>query len=360
VTYPPQPPNSGWPDQPPSGGQPPQQPPYPGAPDPHGAQQPPQQYEQYSFGDNTDQGWQSPPQQYEQSPFGQPMGGTPMSGPPMSGPPMSGAPMSGAPMSGQPLSGPPVSGQPTYQQAGPGFPPPPPTKRSPLPFVLGGVALVVVAAIVVGVVVFASRGGKTPQADDSPSPRESASTSASASPTPSAVAGDGVQGDKIVDQATGWGFTMAGSPWKNEVHPTATEIEGAVGQSVALDTNVYATIQLGQLAGSFSYSGPDDLEKTKSDLATAMLKSYYGDGAKVDPSQKHVDEKLTQYGHKAWLWAFEVKYTDNGSSMGEYVVIAVLDAGGGKAGAFWGSVPDGHDDLKNQMVDAASSLKPTS
>lgn len=352
MTYPPQPPGPGWPDQPPPGGQPPQQPPYPGAPDPFGAQQqPPQQYEQYTFDSGAgDQSWQNPPQQYEQPGYGQPM----------SGPPMSGPPMSGVPMSGQPLSGPPVSGQPMYP-GGPGFPtPPPPAKRSPLPFVLGGVALLVVAAIVVGVVVFASKGGKKPQADDSPSPKVSSSASASASPSPSAVAGDGVQGDKIVDQATGWGYTMAGSPWKNEVHPTVTEIKGAVGQSVELSDNVYSTLSIGQLADSFSYSGPGDLEKTKSDLATAMLKNYYGDGAKVDPSQKHIDEELTQYGHKAWLWAFEVKYTDRGKAMGEYVVIAVLDAGGGKAGAFWGSVPDGHDDLKKQMVDAAGTIKPTS
>ncbi|GAA3518553.1 hypothetical protein GCM10022220_68780 [Actinocatenispora rupis] len=253
-----------------------------------------------------------------------------------------------------------MGAQPMYQP--PGFPPPTPKKRSPLPFVLGGVALVLVVGIVVGVVVFASKGGKKPAADDSASPRTSSSASASPTPSssPSSVPGDGVQGDKIVDQATGWGYTMAKSPWKNEVNPHAKEIEGAVGQSVEISSNVYATMQLGQLADSFGYSGPADLKQTKSDLATAMLKQYYGDGAKVDTSQKHVDEQLTQYGHKAWLWAFEVKYTDNGKSTGEYVVLAVLDAGGGKAGAFWGSVPDGHDDLKKQMVDGASSLKPTS
>jgi|GEM_PF-5001399 len=327
VTYPPQQPG-GWPDQPPQGT--PSQPPYPGD-ESSGP-------EQYTF----DAGFpQSAPPQYEQPGY-PPPGAAPMSGGP-AGFPQS-APPGAAPMSGGPAG---------YPQGMPPGAPLPPKKRSPLPFLFaGGGALVVVLAIIAVVAVFSTGKDdeKTPQADTSHSARPSASSSPSGQP------GDGVQGDMIVDSATGWGFTKGGSPWENTPTPTVSELDNPVGQSVELGDNFYATMQLGQLSSEFGYSGPDDLKSVKSDLATSILGNYYGDGAKVDTSQKHVDQKLTVQGHKVWLWSFEVKYKNDGASQGEYVVIAVLDAGGGKAGAFYGSVPDGHDSLKSQVIDSAGSL----
>jgi hypothetical protein len=168
-----------------------------------------------------------------------------------------------------------------------------------------------------------------------------------------------VHGDKIIDSATGWGFTKAGSPWVDSVAPKGKELENAVGLSVWFVTNGYATMELGKLADNFDYSGPKDLKTVQSDLATSILKSYYGTGAKVDASVDHKEEELTQFGRKAWLWAFDVTYTSSaGKKTTEYVVIAVLDVGDGTAAGFWGSVPDGHDDLNKQMRQAAGTLTP--
>jgi len=341
VTYPPQQPGQGQPYDP-----------YQQFPNQPGANQPPPN--------------QPPPNQpFPDSPFPadpQP----PMSGPPMSAPPGGGFPVSGPPVSGPPTSGSPVSGgagMPPYQSGFPvpGMPTPPPQKkRSPLPWLLALCGVLVVAIVVVSIIVIAKPGSH----QASPSTSSSASASGGASPSPSAVPspseGAGVEGDKIVDSATNWEYTKAGSPWKDVALPVVTEIDNAVGQSIVLDTGSYATIELGELDSSFGYTGPSDLETIKSDVATAMLKKYYGEGAKPDSSKDHLDEKLTQYGHKAWLWAFDVKYTSSGSDYTEYVVMAVLDAGGGKAALFWGSVPDGHDTYKNDMIDAASSLTPAS
>jgi hypothetical protein len=260
------------------------------------------------------------------------------------------------------MTGPPVSGQPAYPgDGGYGSPPPgggfvPPKKRSPLPFVLGGVGLLVVVVIVIAVVVFATKSKSGSHGATGRSP--SAAASKSPSPTSSTPAGDGVQGDKIVDKATGWYFKKAGSPWQNTVHPAAAEIENPVGQTVMLGSHSSAVIEVGELNSQFGYTGPDDLEKVKSAVATSILKNYYGpDGAKVDPSQRHIDERLTQYSRKSWLWAFEVTYTSSaGKQTGEYVVIAVMDAGNGKAAAIWGSVPDGHDDLKADVNKAIGSV----
>lgn len=344
VTYPPQQPG-GWPDQPPQG-QPAQQPysgagadpfgPPPGSPSgPPSAGDEPSGYEQYSL----DAGWQQP-QQYQQ---------------PGAQPPPYGAPL--APGMAPP-SGPPAG----YQPGPVGFPPPggpvPPKKRSVAPWLfVGGGALVLVLAIVAVVAVVSSgKDKKPPVADPSSSSRPSASASAKPSPGPS---NDGVHGNKIIDSATGWGYTKAGSPWVDSVAPAAKELENPVGQSVKIDTNVYATMQLGRLSDDFDYNGPGDLKTVKSALATSILKGYYGSGAKVDAGKKHVDEQLTSEKRAVWLWAFDVTYTSSaGKKTTEYVVIAVLDVGGGSAAAFWGSVPDGHDDLNKQMRTAVGTLTP--
>ncbi len=355
VSYPPQPPGPGWPPQQPTPGQPPEQSPFAAA-DPHGPGPQSSGYEQYSLEPQSDPGqqnWGQPTQPYGQ-PYGQSYGqpGPEFQQSPMSGPPASGAPMSGAPMSGAPMSGPPP-----YQPGGRFGPPP--KKRSALPFLLGGVALLIVVAVVVGVVVFVNRSTDdgNHRASTSGSPSPSGSPSASASPSAPAAAGDGVQGDHIVDTATGWFFKKRDGDWKDTVNPAASELLNPVGQTVSLSGGLSACIEIGQLRSDFHYTGPSDLEDVKSALATSILKNYYGHGAKVDPKQKHTDQKLTQYGRKAWLWAFHVNYTSSaGSATGEYVVIAVLDAGNGKAAAFWGSVPNGHDTLKKDMMAAAGTL----
>lgn len=356
VTYPPQSPG-GWPDQPPQG-QPPQQP-YPGAgADPFGpppghssgapsAGDEPSGFEQYSL----DTGWQQQPQQYEQPGAQPPPYGAPLA------PGM--APPSGPPAGYQP-SGPPAG----YQPGLGGLPPPggpvPPKKRSIAPwlFVGGGALVLVLAIVAVVALVSTGKDKKPPVADPSSSSSARPSTSATAKPSPG-PSDDGVHGNKIIDSATGWGFTKAGSPWVDSVAPAAKELQSPVGQSVKIDTNVYATMQLGKLSDDFDYSGPKDLKSVKSDLATSILKGYYGTGAKVDAGKDHLDEQLTQLGRKAWLWAFDVTYTSSaGKKTTEYVVIAVLDAGDGTAAGFWGSVPDGHDDLNKQMRKAAGTLTP--
>lgn len=281
----------------------------------------------------------------------------------MSGPPASGGPVGGVRMGGP---GQPAGGRPGGFAGGGGppvgaapRPPSGPRRRSPLPFLIGVCAVLAVAVVVLGVIAIVRSGGDdaTPRASGSSTPTASASESPSVSPTPSDA---GVHGDKIVDEATGWQFTMAGDPWTTVARPRVTELVNPVGQSVDLGGSGYASIQLGQLADSFDYSGPDDLKSTKNAVTKAMLSRYYGTGAKPDTSGEHIDEKLTQYGHKAWLWAYDVTYTSGGKSASEYVVMAVLDSDGGKAAIFWGSVPDGHSDLKKDMKDAASTLEPSS
>ncbi len=336
VSYPPQPPGPGWPPPQPTPGQPPEQSPFS---DPNGPGQQSSGYEQYTLEPRSgtgQQNWGQPVQ-----PYGQP--GQEFQQTPMSGPPASGAPMSGPPPY-----------QPGNRFAAP------PKKRSALPFLLGGVALLVVVAVVVGVVVFVSRSNNDDNhrasSPTSSSPGTSRSPSASSAPS-AATSGDGIQGDRIVDTATGWFFKKRGGSWENTVNPAATELRNPVGQSTSVGGGLSACLEIGQLNSAFHYSGPGDLKDVKSALATSILRNYYGHGAKVDPKQKHTDQQLTQYGRKAWLWAFHVNYTSSaGKATGEYVVIAVLDAGNGKAAGFWGSVPNGHDTLRKDMTAAAGTL----
>ncbi|MGA8112886.1 MAG: hypothetical protein WCA46_04390 [Actinocatenispora sp.] len=354
MTYPPQPSGPGWQQQPPPGQNPEQQP-YGGYPDPSG-QSPAgygQPYGQAGYGQPGDgqYGDAALPNWQQAGPYGPPnvdYSQQSMGGPPMSGPPMSGGPMSGPPVSGQPMY-PPGSGFP---------PPPPPTKSKALPVILGGVAVVVVAALVVGIVLFVRSGSDKPDhPSTASSQRAKSGPSAASSPSTAPSVGAGVQGDKIIDTATGWFFKKRDGTWRDVPQPAASEISNPVGQSVALGDGSYATIEIGQLGPDYEYSGPKDLKTVKSDLATSMLKHYYGNGAKVDAKQNHKDQQVTQYGYQAWLWAFHVTYASGGADKSEYVVIAVLDSGEGTAAAFWGSVPSGNDALEKDMLKAAGTLQ---
>lgn len=281
-----------------------------------------------------------------------------MSVPPGGGAPTSGSPTSGGPVSGPPVSGGGVGGPPPYQGGGYQAPPPQPPRRSPLPFLLAACAVLGVAVIIVGIIAIV-RPSSHPSADKSPSPHPSSSSAApspsgTASPTP----GAGVEGKDIVDSATGWRFKKAGSPWKNVAEPVIGEIDNPVGQSVQLGYQSYATMEIGKLDSQFGYTGPSDLKSVKSTVVTEMLSKYYGDGATPNSKKSHLNEHLKQYGYDAWLWAYDVSYTAGGTSYTEYVVMAVLDSDSGAAAMFWGSVPDGNNALKNDMINAASSLKP--
>ncbi len=339
VTYPPQQPGPGWPDRP--GPDEPQQP----------VRYDIEPYDQ-SYGQSAGYG----PPQYDAGPGP----AQPYSGPPQSAQPYSGQPYPGQPQSGQPY---PTAGH-AYQQGGPpGYPmgpqpTPPGGSRSPLPFILGGVGLIAVLAVIFTVVIVATRDGSDPTPGPSASASDSASASPSGSPSPTdGPDSDGVYGDKIVDVDSGLYFTkITGSDWQVGVPAgsTAKEFDHPVGQYVPLGSSNYSAVQIGQLTDDFGYTGPEDLEKVRGELVDSILKNYYFDGAKKDAKIK--DEALTQYGHKAWLWAYHVTYSGSTVASGESVVIAILDTGSGKAGAFWGTVPDGHNDQISDMTDAAASL----
>ncbi|MGA8116272.1 MAG: hypothetical protein WCA46_21650, partial [Actinocatenispora sp.] len=237
----------------------------------------------------------------------------------------------------------------------PGFPPPRP-RSSRMPFVLGGVALLVVLAIVVTVVVVVNRNTGDPVVDPSPSVVESGSPAASASPSEGPDE-NGVYGDKMIHAGTGLYFTMIdSSDWQAGVpeHAEADEFVDPVGQYVDLGSGNYAVAQIGEVRDDFTYTGPEDLESVKTDLVSSILKNHYFDGAEKDT--KVQDEALSQYGHKSWLWAYHVTYSGSSEASGESVVIAVLDVGDGRAAAFWGTVPDGHNGLITDMTDAAGTL----
>jgi hypothetical protein len=277
------------------------------------------------------------------------MGGPPTSGPPTSGPPTSGPPVSGG--------GGGIGGPPPYQ-GGYQTPPPQPPRRSPLPILLAVCAVLGVAVVIVGIIAVV-RPSSHPDAHPSHSPKPASPTaSPSPSPNPSPSPGAGVEGKEIVDTQTGWRFKKAGSPWKNVAVPTISEMNNPVGQSVQLGYESYATMELGELKDSFGYGGPSTLKSVKSTVITEMLSKYYGDGATPISSDSHINKHLVQYGYDAWLWAYDVSYTASGTSYTEYVVMALLDSSSGNAAMFWGSIPDGNNALKSDMINAASSLKP--
>jgi hypothetical protein len=241
---------------------------------------------------------------------------------------------------------------PPQQYGGPGYaPPPPPPKKggSPLPWILGGAAvLVVVVLVVVGAVVLAG-GQKHPPNGRSGSPSTSASPSPSISLDPT----------RVTDPATGISFKKLGSPWQPMTF-SIKEFKSPVGEQVktqSTGSGWYAVICVGALdTGAYPYSGPSDLQKDTDAMAAAMVKKYYPANVKTD--KKFSDEGGTQNGHKAWVWAYHVTYSESGvDSTGESIEIALVDVGNGRAAGFYTSVPDTRaSDLLPDIKDAADSI----
>ncbi|HEX4817436.1 MAG TPA: DUF2510 domain-containing protein [Nonomuraea sp.] len=284
-------------------------------------------------------------------------------------------PWSGA-QPGQPWSG----GQPDQpwsggQPAGPGYGPPP-KQGNPLPWVFGGLAaLVVIALIVVAGVFYVNRNTtealptspetsrpQSPPTEEPPSVRPSPSQGAGQLPQP-------VDG-RVTDQQAGVSFAVP-DDWTvptegvNPPTPSPTQqLWSAAVQAVSQEKfdgqgdwigNVYS----GVLNELYPYSGVSGLGDTAKAVFVDFTSRYYT----LTHESKVVEDKAMKIGDRdAWVLRFELDFTKVSEEKGykwkkENGAIVLIDRGAGERPAIvYTSVPD---NLGTDVVtEVLGSLKP--
>ncbi|MEV0232566.1 DUF2510 domain-containing protein [Nonomuraea sp. NPDC050786] len=326
--------------------------------------------------------FQAQPQQPGSGPQFQAQPQQPGSGPqPQSGPDWSASPANPTLQYGQPTFGQSAYGQPAPTAQWPGGPlpgpgyGPPPKQSNPLPWVFGGLAaLVVVALVVVAGIFFVNRSSTntaSPTPEDTFEQQPPPSNELPSSPPPSQGAIELPQpvGGRITDKQAGLSFEVPKDwtvPPANEVtgtDPTQQTWSGAV-QATAQEKydgqgdwvgNVYT----GLLNELYPYTGASGLGETAKAVFVDFSTRYY----QLAHETKVVQDKAIKIGDKdAWVLQFELDFTKISDEKGykwkkENGAIVLMDRGQGERPAIvYASVPDnlGTDVLGKVL----SSLKP--
>ncbi|MFE0145668.1 DUF2510 domain-containing protein [Nonomuraea sp. NPDC059007] len=310
------------------------------------AQQQPGQYAQQpgQFGQQPGQYAQQPGQYGQQPPYGQ-------------------QPTAQYGQYGQ-LPGPTAYGQPPKKSGG------------PLPWILGGVGvLVVVALIVVAAVVVVNRTGGTtaqesppPSSDIFPSPTETEDPGTTPTPDPVPSQMPGIQDGRITDPQAGVsfeapeGWTVPPADRVNGTDPTqqrwSSAVEAVSHEKYNGESNWIGNVYTGALNELYPYENGQSLQ-TAAGAVLASFSNYY----QLTHTRKIVKNEALKIGDKdAWVLQFELDFSKISAEKKykwkkENGAVVLMDRGPGERPALiYISVPD---NLGTDVVDKViGSLKP--
>ncbi|WP_170223198.1 DUF2510 domain-containing protein [Nonomuraea turkmeniaca] len=284
---------------------------------------------------------------------------------------------------GQPIFGQSAYGQPTpptqqwggAQLPGPGYGPPP-KQSNPLPWVFGGLAaLVVVALIVVAGIFFVNRSNteialpsptetaesQEPPTDEPPPSQPPPSQGAEQLPQPIDSRITDPQAGVSYQVPEGWTVPeRINSPTPSPTQQLYTAGAQAVSQEDFVeDDDWIGNVYSGLLNELYPYSGASGLGDTAKAVFVDFSTKYYG----PPHESKIVADKAMKVGDRdAWLLQFELDFTKVSEEKGykwkkENGAIVLVDRGSGERPAiFYVSVPD---NLGTDVVGKVlSSLKP--
>ncbi|MEV0615271.1 DUF2510 domain-containing protein [Nonomuraea sp. NPDC050404] len=348
--------------------------------------------------------WTDATHVHEQGPD-QPRPGQPSSGPqpqsptptltqpqPPSGPDWSATPANptlqfGQPTSGQGAYGAPTGPPPQPQWSGSRLPPgpgygPPPKQSNPMPWVFGGLAaLVVVALIVVAGMVFINRdsteSASPPIPTDTFEPRlppteqPPSLSPPSQEPPPNQGGAEFPQpsGDRVTDSRAGVSFEVPdewtvpepntvnnGSPAEQQ---WSAAVKGMSHENYEGESDWIGNVFTGELNELYPYSGAAGMEETAKAMFLQFSTNYYAPAHE----SKIVEDKTMKIGDRdAYLLQFELDFTKISDEKGykwkkENGAIVLMDRGDGQRPAVvYVSVPD---NLGTDVVSKVlGSLKP--
>ncbi|NUT12776.1 MAG: hypothetical protein HOQ38_20105, partial [Nonomuraea sp.] len=246
---------------------------------------------------------------------------------------------------------------------------------NPLPWVFGGLAaLVVVALIVVAGVFFINRGGSTPVAspteETQPLPTEEPPSSEPPTEPPSQGSGElpQPQDGRVTDSQSGISYQVPDG-WKapayadiNGTDPAqqswTSGVQASSQENYEGDNDWIGNVYAGPLAELVPYAGASGLEDTAKALFMQFSTQFY----EPQHTTKIVQNKAMQIGDRqAWVLQFQLDFTDAEKKgykwKKENAAIVLMDRGSGQRPTLlYISVPDNLGaDVANQVL---GSLKP--
>ncbi|GAA2665379.1 hypothetical protein GCM10010412_041640 [Nonomuraea recticatena] len=258
----------------------------------------------------------------------------------------------------------------TAQMPRPDFGQPPKSGGGALPWVLGGIGVVLVLALIAGAAIFLVNRSSGTTAQPTPEPVPSASQSEPApspSPTPSESPTQTPQspgaelppasGGRITDPRTGLSFAAPGDPWEvpksAEINSPDPNAQQWLAGSRAISHEKYdgqsdwtGSIYSGELHAIYPYEGVQGLRGTVATVFIDFGSRFYP----IKHERKILQDKaITVDGHKGWVLEYELDFTAESEKNGyqwkkERGAVVVVDRGEGKRPALlYASVPDNLD-----------------
>ncbi|MEU4829557.1 DUF2510 domain-containing protein [Streptosporangium sp. NPDC023615] len=239
---------------------------------------------------------------------------------------------------------------------------PPPRKRGPLPWILGGVGALVVLALIAGAVMYAidssrSKSASEPTVVYTPPPSAVPDPTPEQTPAPSAPQGPALPKEvdgRVTDPVTGLSYEVPDGPWS--VPPS---VGGGLGFTwtsgvVAVAQENYdgqggdwlGNILTARLPEQYGYRGPDSLRSTAATLLQIMEPAFYS----PPHTRKIVEDKAIKVdGKDAWLLVFDLDFSDQSEAndwkwKSERGAFVIVDQGENERPALaYISVPDNLD-----------------
>ncbi|WP_336206189.1 DUF2510 domain-containing protein [Nonomuraea sp. LPB2021202275-12-8] len=254
---------------------------------------------------------------------------------------------------------------------GPGYGPPP--KRSnPLPWVFGGLAALVVVALIVVAGVFLVNNDSRPTALPSDTPSETQEETEEPAPTtePPTASGElpAPESGRITDSQAGLSYAVPRGwqvPESNTINSNnpaqqqwSSGVQAMSHQNYEAESDWVGNVYLGVLNELYPYSGASGMGDTAKAVFVDFAKYY-----QIPHETKIVSDKAMKIGDKdAWVLQFELDFTEESKKKGykwkkENGAIVLMDRGEGERPALaYASVPDNLGaDLLSEVL---SSLKP--
>jgi Protein of unknown function (DUF2510) len=277
----------------------------------------------------------------------------------------------------QPHWGPPSSGN-TMQMPAPafGYPSgPPPRKRNPLPWILGGSGVVALIVVIVIAAMFLMNPDPEPIASDVTSP-PSAAQEPSSEPTPETTIPPSVpeqpnnaprlpepQDGRMQDPVTGLSYAFPDSPWRVPGSVAADPL-GLTWNSAAVAVsqtdfdgkggNWLGNIFTGELPQGLPYGGVGSMRATAATLLKTIEPVYYS----PEHLRKIIQDKAIKVsGKDAWVLMFDLDFSRESEANGwkwkkERAAFVIVDRGtAGPPALVYVSVPDNLDvSVANRVV----------
>jgi hypothetical protein len=221
-----------------------------------------------------------------------------------------------------------------------------------------GVAVVLILAAVFVVARGGDDGGDESTTGSSTTVASTSPTTAGTTPTTAGTTT--TTGDPNTVSSGALSFDRQGDPWQDIALAGSLpqgEIVDFAGQEAATaeGSDWYSTLLVGSLGEPIPYDGEASLPDATHALADSLIANYYRGGV-TDRRVQHETE-VNPDGNPGYFVHYELTIDlPDVEDDREKMIVVVVDTGGDRPAAFWGSIPYSREDLNSGLDAAYASL----